>query len=448
MHTQQQVEEETAAPGPGAQGQEAHGSGNSSKQHPFEAATTALVAATSEPEVIEGEVVEDLSEDRPDCMAERQSSPRIRSFLPMVLTILTCLVFVLVSSLLPMLNPTATITIIPTEHEVTTTATLFVGKGTHDIPVRLLSPLTITQSITALAAGHKHQQAQAAHGLITFYNALPTPQTIPAGELLRGSDRVEVVTLRDAVIPAGTLATNGHVTVPARAVHVGPQGNIRAGDIYGKCCREDVFVSNGPFRGGQDARSYQMVTQRDINGGASTLKMSLDQSVQAALSQQVQANEALVTPVPCSSRVTPDHQAGSEATQVSGTVSETCTGEVYTTSALHALLMQTITQQAAKRLGKSYNLVGDLQTSITQATINTRQGTATLQVKTISTWVYRFSQAQQQQLKLIIRGKSKSEATALLLRTPGVQSVSLSIKNGTIIPTDVQQIHLVFLETL
>jgi ABC-type proline/glycine betaine transport system ATPase subunit len=58
--------------------------------------------------------------------------------------------------------------------------------------------------------------------------------------------------------------------------------------------------------------------------------------------------------------------------------------------------------------------------------------------------VYRFSQAQQQQLKLSIRGKSKSEANALLLRTPGVQTVSLSIKNGTIIPTDVQQIHLVF----
>jgi len=110
--------------------------------------------------------------------------------------------------------------------------------------------------------------------------------------------------------------------------------------------------------------------------------------------------------------------------------------------------MQMVIQQAAKRLGKSYKLVGDLQTSITQATINACQGTVTLQVKTISTWVYRFSQAQQQQLKLIIRGKSKNEATVLLLRTPGVQTVSLSIKNGTIIPTDVQQIHLVFVETL
>jgi len=179
MHTQQKAEEETAAPGPNEQGPLVPGPGNPSEQHTPEPATTALVAVTPEPEIIEGEVVEDLSEDRPDSMAEHPSSPRIRSFLPMMLTILTCLVFVLMSSLLPILNPTATIMIIPTEHEIATTATLLVGQGTHDIPGRLLSPLTITQTITALATGRKHQQAQAAQGLITFYNALPTPHTNP-----------------------------------------------------------------------------------------------------------------------------------------------------------------------------------------------------------------------------------------------------------------------------
>ncbi|HLI09118.1 MAG TPA: baseplate J/gp47 family protein [Ktedonobacteraceae bacterium] len=349
--------------------------------------------------------------------------------------------------------PSATVTIIPTSMQITTTRAVSivasnVNAAQQQIPGRLLETITLSQAKTVPATGTGHQQARAAQGFITFYNALPAPQTIPAGELLTGADGVEVVTLQDAVIPAGTLATNGQVTVAAQAVNAGPQGNIAAGEIYGKCCRDDVFVSNGPFRGGQNARSYQMVTQQDIDSVVLTLKTSLDQRVQAALSQQVQPNETLVTPVPCSSRVAPDHQAGNEATQVSVMVSETCTGEVYTTSALHALLMQVVSQQAAKRLGKSYSLVGDLQTSITQAAINTRQGTANLQVKTISTWVYRFSQAQQQQLKLTIRGKSKSEATALLLHTPGVQTVSLSIKNGTIIPTDIQQIHLVFIEIL
>jgi len=259
---------------------------------------------------------------------------------------------------------------------------------------------------------------------------------------LRGSDQVEVVTLRDAVIPAGTLATNGQVTVPAQAVNAGPQGNIRAGDIYGKCCRDNVFVSNGPFSGGQDARSYLIVTQQDINGVASGLKASLNLSVQAALSQQIQPYETLVAPIPCSTTVIPDHQAGSETTRVSVTFSETCTGEVYNTSALHDLLMQVITKQAIKQLGNGYGMAGGLQTTITRATMNTRHKTMILQVKVISTWMYQFSQTQQEKIKLTIRGMGKEEATALLLHMPGIQTVSIRISNSNALPADVQHIHL------
>src|SRR5260370_36863551 len=107
----------------------------------------------------------------------------------------------------------------------------------QQIPGRLLETVTLSQAKTVPATGTGHQQAQAAHGFITFYNALPAPQTVPAGELLTGSDGVEVVTLQEAAIPAGTLTTNGQVTVPAQAVNVGPGGNITAEDIYGKCCR-------------------------------------------------------------------------------------------------------------------------------------------------------------------------------------------------------------------
>ncbi len=353
------------------------------------------------------------------------------------------------AALLMLLAPSATVTIIPASAQITMTRTITVisahaAVAQQQIPGRPLETITLSQAKTVPTTGIGHQEAQAAHGLVTFYNALPAPQTIPAGELLTGADGVAVVTLQDAMIPAGTLATNGQITVPAQAVNIGPQGNIAANDIYGKCCRDNVFVSNGSFRGGQNARSYQMVTQQDINAVASSLKASLDQGVQAALSQQVQSNETLVTPVPCATAVTPDHKAGSEATQVSITVSETCTGEVYTTNALHNLLVQTMTQQATKQLGTGYSPVGDLQTSITKAMINTRQGTATLQVKVISMWMYQFSQAQQDQMKLTIRGKSKDEAIALLLHMPGIQTVSISIKNGNAIPTDIQRIHLNF----
>ena len=136
---------------------------------------------------------------------------------------------------------------------------------------------------------------------------------------------------------------------------------LPANDLYGKCCRDNVFVSNGPFRGGQDARSYRMVTQQNITSAVSNVKASLDQSVQAALSQQVQPNETLVTPVPCTSTVTSDHKAREEASHVQVTVSEACTGEVYETNAMHDLLVQSMTKQATSKSGEGYGLVGDIR---------------------------------------------------------------------------------------
>lgn len=372
-----------------------------------------------------------------------------RRVLPFVIGAL-CLVLAVALgtvTLLIMFAPSATVTIIPISTQITTTRTVTTvssnaNAAQQQIPGRLLDTITLSQAKTVPATGTGHQQAQTAHGFITFYNALPAPQTIPAGELLTGADGVEVVTLQDAVIPAGTLAINGRVAVPAQAVNAGPQGNIAANDMYGKCCRDNVFVSSGPFRGGQNARSYQMVTQQNINSAVSSIKASLDQSVQAALSQQVQPNDTLVTPVPCTFIVITDHKAGEEASHVQVTVSETCTGEVYDTKAMHDLLMQTMTQQATGQLGDGYGLVGDIQASVTKATLNAHQGTATFQVKVISTWTYQFSQAQQAQIKLAIRGKSKQEATTLLLHMPGVQTVSISTRTGDALPTDVQRIHL------
>src|SRR5260370_42029891 len=93
--------------------------------------------------------------------------------------------------------------------------------------------------------------------------------------------------------------TLGQMTVTAHAVIGGPAGNIAAGDIYGPCCRLNVSAVNAPFTGGEEARDYQMVTQQDIDAVVSSLKTSLDQSVQAALQVQVHTDETLITLFPC-----------------------------------------------------------------------------------------------------------------------------------------------------
>jgi len=92
---------------------------------------------------------------------------------------------------------------------------------------------------------------------------------VAAGTSLSGSDGVEVVTDRVAVIPAGIATTPplyGQVTVPAHAFLAGPQGNIRARDINRACCLASVLAQNTvAFNGGQNERDYPIVARADID---------------------------------------------------------------------------------------------------------------------------------------------------------------------------------------
>jgi len=347
--------------------------------------------------------------------------------------------------ILPLFTPSATVTIVAASQHITTTSTLqVVTNGTADpmknqVPGRSLPAITMSEQKTVPTTGTTRQAAHAAHGSITFYNAAPYVQTVNAGTMLAGADGIQVITDQDAIIPAAIMPTEGQTTILGHAVTPGPQGNIRAGDLYGACCRLNVFVANGTFHGGQDAKTYQSVTQQDIKSVVNTIKTSLEQSVQAALQTQVPPSETLLTPLSCTSNVTPDHQPGEEATQVHVIINETCTGMTYNTQAVTTLTTQKATQDAEQRLGRGYTTTG---VRITQA-LPTNHG---LEITGVSLWAYPFTQEQQTSIKAMIAGMSKDRATATLLRMAGVQSVAITLKNSTTLPTDRQQIHLLFLQ--
>ncbi len=353
-------------------------------------------------------------------------------------------------SLLQLLTPSANITLVTTSQQLATNNTIqVVTNGIADptknqVPGRVLAAITLSQQKTIPTTGMTRQAAQEAHGLITFYNAAPYSQTIEAGTLLTGADGIQVLTDQDARIPAAIMPTEGQGSVSAHTIITGLQGNIKAGDIYGACCRLNVFVTSGAFHGGQDARTYQTVTQQDITGVVTTVKTSLQQSVQAAFQTQVHAAETLLTPLACTSTVTPDHRVGEEATQVQVTVDETCTGTTYTTQALTSLATQRATRDANTRLGTGYTTTG-VQTRITQAH-TTNHGSSELEVTSVSLWAYPFTQEQQDTIKTMVAGMSKNRATAILLHMTGVQSVSITLKNGTTIPTDTRHISILFLQ--
>jgi hypothetical protein len=405
------------------------------------------------------------SEREPPLSAMHPLSGRGRRVRVPLLLLALCLLLVgavLFVSLVPLFTASATVTIIPTAMEIsgTTTLALVTGTGTPPYPGsaqqvagRRLSTLTLSQEQVKPTTGIGRQQAQSARGTITFYNALPQAQTVPAGTLLVGADGVQVVTEEDASIPAGTLSTNGQVSVTAYALEVGPSGNIRANDLYGACCRADVFAQNSAaFNGGQNARDFPMVTSQDVSGAMATLKASLQASVQAALLTQVHSGETLITPVPCAPKVSANHAVGEEATQLTVRLDEACIGETYDTQAVQTFLTQALTQEAAKQAGPGYTLSGSVQVtsvSVTPSLVkdHQREGMLVLYVRGVGTWAYQFSDDQLRQIAQLIADKSREQATTLLLEQRGVSQVAMTVSGmgQTRLPADTGRIHLLVL---
>ncbi len=397
---------------------------------------------------------DDVWQPEPIASQRRHRMPRRarRVLLLVACCLLGLLAGVAVQVLLPQLSATAEVTITPASQQVTSTQPVTIttsGSATGESQVvgRALSSLTMSQTRTVSTTGMAHQGAQAARGRVTFYNALPAVQTIPAGTLLTGTDGVQVVTEQIAVLPAGSGATNGQVTVAARALQAGPAGNIAAGDLAGTCCRAYVLATNTAFAGGQDARSYPVVSQQDVDGTQAGLRTSIEASAQAALNAQVHsAEETLLTPLACNPSVSEDHPVGSEATQVTVTVSKTCAGVAYSTARMQAVAQaQNQAEAATRHLGEvGYHLVGEVQVRVVPGSVQQEQGTGIhMQIESRGTWTVQVSEGQVRALAGRIAGKTKQEATRLLLREAGIQQVMLQVTGGhDTLPADPARIHI------
>jgi len=399
---------------------------------------TALVGA--EPDVIEGEFVEIEPQDRSEDYSPPKQTPY---WLLIPFTIVLCLVLVAGSLLLPVLTPSATITLIPVEKNVSLTTTI-------QVQGRQLAPLTLTQSASVAATGKKHQAATRAAGTITFYNGLLISQTISAGNVLVGNDGVQVTTDQAALIPAGNPPVYGHVTVSAHAVLAGSQGNIPSYDITTACCAASVVAKNTQsFTGGASARDLFVVTRTDINTAVTSLLILLSQSEDAALQAQLHEGEALITSS-CNPKVSSDHKPGDEAKQVAVTVSVTCSGIAYVAQNVNVLATQLLTSDVTRKLGTHYAVVGGIRVTIVHATMrNPGQGQATLLVQGAGTWAYQITPDMQQHLLHLIAGMTKQQALATLLHLSGIQGAAITIKgNAATLPDDPGKIMIVVVEKL
>ena len=392
---------------------------------------TALVP--TEPDVIEGEVIEIEPPEPFDAHTPPKQKPY---WLLIPFTILFCLIFLAASSLFPLLTPSASVTIIPVERNITLTAAI-------QVQGRELPLLTLMQSTSIPATGKRHQSARHARGTITFYNGSFSSQTIAAGTIVTGNDGVHIITDQVAIIPAGNPPIYGQITVSAHAVLAGSRGNIAAYDINQACCGNSVLAKNTQaFTGGASARDYLVVTRTDMNNAVTSLLIPLSQSEDAALQAQLHTGEALITPS-CTPSVSSNHKPGDEAKQVSITVSVTCSGIAYIAQKVYAHATQMITKTALQRLGTGYTLLGDVTASVIHATITDQaRGIATLTVKLDATFIYQITPGEKQQLVNMIAGKSKSSALHKLLSMPGIQAASIHCTGGDTLPHDPNHITI------
>jgi len=192
------------------------------------------------------------------------------------------------------------------------------------------------------------------------------------------------------------------------------------------------------------------VTQAAIDQAAGPLVATLTAATQERLHAQVSPNERLAGQVQCQPTVTPDHPVGSDASQVTVSVSVTCHAQAYDHEAVARLVTNALMQQATT-LGSGYVLHGTISTTITPAGAppHAKPGTLTLLVTGQGVWVYQVSRAEQARLSRLIAGLSRQQALHVLQQQEAGHLAAVHIQisglwgSGTTLPTDPAHIQLV-----
>lgn len=347
--------------------------------------------------------------------------------------------------------PTATVTIVPDsqhlQHTYQMTAVLGVPDPTkNQVDARALYADSQTQSQTVKASGQGHIAGKQAQGVLTFYNISTSAQIIPAGTVIFAKGGIAVVNDDQVTLSAlDPSVGQSSVTDAAHSVNVGNAQNIPAYAIDNQlCCGSSVYVSNTvAFTGGQDQQTFTYVQQSDIDGVTQTLTTSLTQQATMTLQSQVRANERPVGAPKCVPQSRSNHQAGDRASSVTVSVTMSCVGEVYDMQAVQTLAARDLTQDAATNPGPAYVPVGAIQTQVAQAASDPQtQGNIDLVVNASGVWAYQFTDTQRTHLASLIAGKSSQDAKTLLLKQPGVHTVTITLTGVgvTMLPDSTQHI--------
>nr|BBH94794.1 hypothetical protein KTA_29930 [Thermogemmatispora argillosa] len=316
----------------------------------------------------------------------------------------------------------------------------------HQISARFLASPELRQSRQVPASGHGVTPATRAEGILTFYNALPLPQSVPKGTILSDPSGVQVVTDQTAFLPAAAPPLESSASVPAHALQPGSKGNLPAFAFRASpCCANGITVQNPlAFSGGADPQPYTYVQQSDIDQASTALQTPLTAEAQRALQAQATANERFVGTVQCPALTSANQQAGDRAASVTVTVTVICSGEVYDQVGARVLAASLLTNDAARSPGPAYSLVGQIITSVVSVVPNPRQpGLLTVHVQAEGIWAYRLDDQERLRLANLIKGKTRDQALTLLKRQAGIHSASIVLSGpGSRLPDNAAAITI------
>ena len=352
-------------------------------------------------------------------------------------------------------KPTATVTLTPLSKDVKNTYTIAIVTGQPDASQKQASGARIisdsqSQSRQVNATGKDTTPATRATGTMTFSNATQDV-TIPAGEYILDANGISLI-----INSPVTLEANGPaVIVAAYASPAGSKGNVPAKDVNGNFCYPDcnsgsaVFhVQNtAAFTGGQDPQNYVFVQQSDINNAAGQIKDSLASTARSALKSQIKASEQMVGSISCKPTVSSNQKAGARVPDVTVSVTETCSVEVYDSQAAQVLAAKLLKDDLTALLGAGYVIPGNVTTQVSSQPKVTKasQGTLSVNITADGTALYQFTNSEEQALAKLIAGKKIDDAHALLLTQTGVAQATIKITGNPAnkLPADAGQITFV-----
>ncbi|SRR5260221_3569513 len=167
----------------------------------------------------------------------REAAPK-PSLLPIVLSVSTFLILVVVGVLSPTQQP--------------------VTRAVIRVPAMPLAIKTFTVTAPVIPTGIKTYPATISHGWITFTNGSIIGQDIPAGFTIDG-----VATDGAVYVPPGSANGYGYATVQAHALISGKQGNIPALAIN-SVIGSSLYIRNmTSFHGGNDSYTRPLQLPKD-----------------------------------------------------------------------------------------------------------------------------------------------------------------------------------------